>query len=241
MKPIIPFYLYQPIIDLSALNIVRYEALLRIADIPDIESFIIESEKSNCIGEIDRLTLSTVLLHIEQNTRLHGIPVAINISASSLCDAAFQEYALFMLGQRPFKSKISIEITETSPILDILSAKRYVNALKNIGCTVGMDDYGSGYWALSDAKELNLDYIKLSSELTTNLQQPGITAEIEEATAFARRYRMTVVAEHVDNLNQLSQLKALGATHGQGWLFARAGQPYDDRALFQAHMVEKLG
>ncbi len=226
---------------MQSLSLSRYEALLRHSEHSDnTERLIRNIEERGDISKLDLHTMDQIINIIHATPCLYNVPIAQNISPISLCDGDFQQKALIMLRQRPSWAQISLEITETSPILDLSIADRFVRCLKGIGCTIGLDDFGSGYSSLETARELQLDYLKLSSGLTTELDDRNKRDLINQAISFAEDNRMDVVAEHIDNITQFKLLKSLGIRYGQGWLFAKADTPLKDIQQFNGKLFNEL-
>lgn len=234
-------HLYQPIVDLSDLRLIRHEALLRIANVEDIEAFTRALEASGEIIELDLQTLESVLRHQEDPDRSTSLPVAINVSALSLVDERFQRKAMDMLRQSPASLDISVEITESSPIFDMDSARKFVRNVQSLGCTVGMDDYGDGFAYLGLVDELQLDYLKISSAITKHiLDDEDHIEKINVAMRYALERKIEVVAEHIDNIPQFLLLRDLGVHYGQGWLFAKAAAMIEDPEQFQDSLKSRI-
>lgn len=234
-------HLYQPIVDMTDLRLVRHEALLRVEGITDIQAFTREMEASGKIIELDLHTLDTVLRRLEGRDAKVTVPIALNLSGMSISSPRFQAQALEMLAQRPSALDVSIEITESSPIVDMELARDFVRKIQQIGGTVGMDDYGDGFAYLGMVNELHLDYLKLSSTLTRCvLDSPRSLEKINVALHYAQERGIDVVAEHVDNIPQYLLLRDLGIQHGQGWLFAKAQRLIEDHDRFHAALKRRI-
>lgn len=234
-------HLYQPIVDLSDLSLVRHEALLRVDGIHDIEAFTRALEESGEIIDLDLRTLESVLCHMGDPARPTTLPVAVNISALSLVDDNFQERALGILRESSIKLDISLEITESSPIFDMDRAREFVRNVQSLGCTVGMDDYGDGFAYLGLVEELHLDYLKISKAITQHAVGNDERLEkISGALRYATERGLEVVAEHIDNIPQYLLFRDLGIHHGQGWLFAKAGAMIEDPEQFQDLLKSRI-
>lgn len=213
---------YQPIVDMKTLELVRYEALLRpLGFSKDTETLIRHMEKSGEIRELDLWSIKMALANLEANDKAPS--VAINLSASSLCDPLFHQEVEWLLINKSETSSIGFEITESQPITDMTMARRFVAMSKRFGCSVGLDDFGTGYARFRVAEQLQLDYLKLSSRLTTMIgTSPQARALIEKTVGMSKQYGMSVVAEHIDNTLQYAWLRDCNVDLGQGWLFAKA-------------------
>lgn len=215
---------FQPIVDMKSLQLTRYEALMRpLGFSEDTEALINRMEKSGEISEFDLWVLDTVINTLSEIP--DGPEVAVNLSAKSLCDPLFHEEALWILSRKPKDVKIEFEITESEPIRDMRLARTFVDLVKSHGCKVGQDDFGTGHAKFSVVQDLNLDYLKLSAKLTTEIQTSASAQRLIKSAVGACHARgMKVVAEHIDNPMQYAWLRDVGIDHGQGWLFSKAGK-----------------
>ncbi|MHD0644589.1 EAL domain-containing protein [Pseudomonas aeruginosa] len=234
-------YQYQPIVDMQSLALVRYEALLRVPGIKNIEDYIKGLEHSGGIVELDLNTIRTVISDAERSLMLRPTPVAVNISAISLNDSYFQTEVLKLLRARKMRVALSLEITETAPIKNTSKALQFVRKLHGAACTVGMDDYGSGHANLDLIEELGLDYIKLASNITREVVNNKNARNLcRNAIMVANEQCIDVVAEFIDDEEQYELLRKMGAHLGQGWLFAKADRKLLDVPAFEASLRKRL-
>ena len=118
--------------------------------------------------------------------------------------------------------RLSLEITESLLVEDVDTATTMLHALKALGVQLELDDFGTGYSSLSYLKRFPLDALKLDrtfvSGLGTDRTEVAIAAAI---ITMARALGMEVVAEGVENTDQLACLRELECPLGQGFYFAR--------------------
>lgn len=233
-------YQYQPIVDLNTLDIVRQEALLRVDGVTDVEAYIRAFERRGSVIEIDLHALTHALQQINR-AGMPPVPIAINVSALSLMNPCFQHEVLSNLLQMRPLGLLSFEITETWPIQHMDRAYGFVRRLKQQGCSVGLDDVGDGFAKLCVVQHLHLNYLKLSSKITTQVLHSKTAQEaVRAAISFATMLAIPIVAEHIDNAAQLAWLRSAGITHGQGWLFAKPTELITSGADFSAALRAKL-
>jgi EAL domain-containing protein (putative c-di-GMP-specific phosphodiesterase class I) len=115
-----------------------------------------------------------------------------------------------------------LEITETVMIRDAVSGGATLDALRDLGVRLALDDFGTGYSSLSYLRSLPLTYLKIAKEFVDGL------AQSEEDLAFvrlivelARMRDLQVIAEGIEDAEQLNILRSLGCDHGQGYYFAK--------------------
>lgn len=210
---------YQPIVGLHDLKATRFEALVRSADgsvsTPDL---IADLESSGRIQLLDAWSLVSAI----KASRSSGALISVNVSAQSICSSSFLGRVEIIL-KAARGAAIAFELTETQPVADMPSAKRFVDMAHANGCRIGLDDFGDGYSSLAAVEILNLDFLKLSSQLTIEIGHGGGAEEdIHYAVAIAKSRGMTVVGEHIETISQMDWLRDVGVDLGQGWLFSKA-------------------
>lgn len=223
---------YQPIVDMNTLELVRYEALIRpIGFSKDTGSIVRQIESSGNIRELDLWSISKAIEKIEREGR--KIEIAVNLSAKSLCDPVFCNEVEWILDKKKNNTNIGFEITETEPISDIKMARKFIEMIRSKGCSIGLDDFGVGISTFSVAESLLLDYIKISSRLTTAvLSNHKARSIVDRLVNNASIMDISLVAEHIDNLDQFRWLKDIGIQDGQGWLFSAAKKDIKDSHVF---------
>jgi diguanylate cyclase (GGDEF)-like protein len=198
------------------------EALIRLRD--DVSGelispglFIPIAEKSNKILEIDRWVLRQAILLLSE--RPHAPPIAVNISGRSFDDPALPNYIADLLREfRADPARLLIEITETAAVSDLTDAERFIEALKQTGCGVCLDDFGAGFASFAYLKHIRVDTIKLDGMFIRNLphdheNQVFVRGMVEVARGLGK----TTVAECVEDEATLKLLARLGVDKAQGY------------------------
>ena len=110
-----------------------------------------------------------------------------------------------------------------------------LEALRTLGVSLALDDFGTGYSSLSSLGQLPLDVVKIDRSFTSKMAGSEYHAALIEATLrMARALRLEVVVEGVETQSQADQLRLLGCSLAQGWLF---GRPMSALALIEREMV----
>jgi EAL domain-containing protein (putative c-di-GMP-specific phosphodiesterase class I) len=119
--------------------------------------------------------------------------------------------------------KIEIEITETSMLFDVATTKRVVASLKRLGMRIAIDDFGTGFSSLSHLQQLDIDALKVDQSFVRDLLIDAGDAAITRAVvALGRGIGLQVIAEGVENLQQLEFLRECGCDWYQGYYFSPA-------------------
>ena len=129
-------------------------------------------------------------------------------------------------------SRLIIELTETAAVTDIQDAQRFIEAIQQTGCTVCLDDFGSGFSTFSYLKYLGVEILKIDglfiSDLANNRDnQVFVKAMVDVARGLGK----ITVAEYVEDEATFSMIKNLGIDFAQGYYF---GRPSKD--LFKASL-----
>jgi diguanylate cyclase (GGDEF)-like protein len=148
---------------------------------------------------------------------------AINLSGATFGDNDFVDYV-----RRQFKihrvppGMICFEITETSAITHLPSAKRFIQALKRLGCRFSLDDFGTGMSSFSYLKHLPVDIIKIDGGFVTGMLNSKIDrAMVEMIVHIARVMGKSTVAEFVESNEILEALREIGVDYAQGYAIGK--------------------
>ena len=117
---------------------------------------------------------------------------------------------------------LTIEITETAFMVDLDRAAAAISEIREVGVSLSLDDFGTAYSSLSWLRKLAIDKVKIDRSFVSGIENaPEDLAIVRSIVDLSRAFKRDVVAEGVENLNQLRILRALGVDHAQGYLFAR--------------------
>jgi EAL domain-containing protein (putative c-di-GMP-specific phosphodiesterase class I) len=203
----------------------HYEVLLGVTDESGeslhIGNFISAAEKFNRMAQVDRWVVSTAISWIaEQKTHLAGLGgFAINLSGHTLGDEGFIAFVdeLFQKTRVP-SGYINFEVTETVAIANLERASRIIHALKDLGCTFALDDFGSGLSSYSYLKALPVDYLKIDGAFVKDMHADrnnyAVVKSINEIAHFMGK---RTIAEYVENTEILRCLEEIGVDYAQGY------------------------
>ena len=118
-------------------------------------------------------------------------------------------------------SQVVLEVTERCEIEDLAGTRRVIAALQGLGCRIAMDDVGTGHNGLSYILKLGVDIIKIDKMFVDAIGAERHSRPIVEMLVdLARNLRMTIVAEGVENFEQVIYLRDHGISAAQGFVFA---------------------
>ncbi len=116
---------------------------------------------------------------------------------------------------------LHLEVTETAIIDNPKSMIARLQELRRMGVKIDIDDFGTGYSSLSCLHQFPIDYLKLDRSFIANVKDtPELAALLTAVVTLADHLGLKVVAEGIEDVDQLQKLKALGCDYGQGFLFA---------------------
>jgi len=219
------FLAYQPIVRLKTGEIEAREALLRWRD-PERgtiqpSDFIGIAEATNLISEIGHRVIA--LACAATAARPGSERVSINLSGRQFHDPGLLDQVDKALRETGLDARrLEFEITETVAMQDIERADIILEALRQRGIRLLMDDFGTGHSSLSNLRRLPLHAVKIDRSFVADL--PGETRArgiVTAIIAMAHQLGLEVIAEGVETEEQLSVLKAEGCDSAQGFLLGR--------------------
>jgi diguanylate cyclase (GGDEF)-like protein len=206
-------------------TVIGYEALLRWhhpvrGDIPASE-FIPLAEESGLILGIGEWVLRAACREAATWPTRHR--VAVNISAVQITHGDLPRLVERVLDETLLDpSRLELEITETSIIEDRDHCLQALTAIRALGVTIAIDDFGTGYSSLATLRAFPFHRIKLDRSFMRDLAaSPEARAILRAVLALGRSLDISVLAEGVETLDQLSLLRSEGCTEVQGFLFGR--------------------
>ncbi len=223
---------YQPIVALSQRTIVGYEALLRWRT-PDgtevaTEEFVAVAESLGFIEQIGRWALDQAIGQLSRFDATAATPpiMAVNLSARQFADPRLVDIVASSLARYDVApSRLALEITESLAVNDP-NARETIRDLRNFGCHVGLDDFGTGQSCLSYLRSLPIDFIKIDqsfvAEVTTDERAARL---IDTIIRMAHDLGHCTVAEGIEDDAQYEGLRAALCSFGQGHLFGYPTAP----------------
>ncbi|NVJ93635.1 MAG: EAL domain-containing protein [Methylocystaceae bacterium] len=168
--------------------------------------------------------------------------IAINLSAQQFRDqnllANIQEA---LEDNRVSPNQLELEVTENMMVEDVEGAINILNAIKEMGLKISIDDFGTGYSSLSYLKRFPVDTLKIDRSFIRDLTRDNDDAAIVSAiVSLAHELNIKVVAEGVENMEQVEFLKSINCNIVQGFLYAKPCEG-GKIPLVWNHVVEEFG
>ncbi|MFH8488816.1 putative bifunctional diguanylate cyclase/phosphodiesterase [Streptomyces longisporoflavus] len=201
---------------------------LRVADASD-------AQESARTAELGRWMMEEAVQQAAERGRTgHATPVTVRISARRLLDRSMPLGSIEALLTRyglPSGALI-IELADSDPRVSLDDLERRLTSLRRLGVRIALDGFGSGYAAITALRRLPVDILKLDRSLVDGVVE---SARLHKITAgllrIATDLGLRSVADGVDRPEQVTALRAMGCTHGQGMAFSG---PLDEYRLRRA-------
>jgi sensor c-di-GMP phosphodiesterase-like protein len=222
---LVPYY--QPIVDIRSGQLRGAEVLVRWRK-PDGTlvypgSFIPLAESSGLILPMTRDLMRRVCAEAGPALSLRpGLKISFNFAGKLFSDESIVKDVRNIFANSPIKlSQVVLEVTERDQIENFAETRQIIAALQALGIRIAIDDVGTGHSGLSYMLKLGVDIIKIDKMFVDALgTDRNSTTIVETLIDLAHNMRMDVVAEGVENFEQVIHLRELGVRSAQGYVFA---------------------
>ena len=186
--------------------------------------FIPTAERFKLMHEIDRLVVNKTLTWLDEHRQaLDQLEmISINLSGNSISDESSLNLLAAQIAESDVPSeKLCFEITETAAISNIHAATRFINLLKQLGCSFALDDFGAGMSSFAYLKNLPVDYLKIDGMFIKGITHDAIDmALVNSINEIGHVMGLKTIAEFVENNSILSTLHDIGVDYVQGYAIA---------------------
>jgi diguanylate cyclase (GGDEF)-like protein/PAS domain S-box-containing protein len=231
----------QPVVEVRTRRLAGVEALVRWEDpergLQPPGAFVPLAEETGLITEIDRWVLLEACEAVRhwQDISPGTAPawVSVNLSAANLEVPDLTDrvaYALATSGLSP--RCLVLELTETVLMRDIAVTAQRLEELRDLGVQIAIDDFGTGYSSLGYLRDIPVDVLKVDRSFIIGLATSPRQQELVSAVVqLGHTLGLKVVAEGIEEEEQLTALEAMGCRYAQGY---HLGRPVPAAALIAA-------
>ena len=230
---------YQPTVELASGRMVGVEALVRWEHperglVPPMD-FIPLAEQTGLIVPIGRFVLREACRQMRAwQTGYPTTPpmiVSVNLSARELEEPGLVDSVRAVLAETGLDpAQLVLEITESLLLVDLPATVRILSDLRALGVRLAVDDFGTGYSSLAYLENLPVDILKIdksfvdrigegSEELPADVPQPSVM--VSAISQLGHALNLELVAEGIEQREQVSTLLGLACQYGQGYYYAR--------------------
>jgi diguanylate cyclase (GGDEF)-like protein/PAS domain S-box-containing protein len=231
---------YQPIACLETGQLIGFEALARWQHpergLVSPAEFIPIAEETGLIVPLGQWILREACSQLrrwqQQFANSSDLKISVNLSGKQLKETNLAEEIRLILHETQLPgSALKLEITETLLMDNAQAAAKILSQLQAMGINLCIDDFGTGYSSLSYLHRFPLNTLKIDRSFVRNLDSKTMAGEgqnlqsnleiVQAIVTLAHTLGMDAIAEGIETLEQLEQLKALGCEYGQGYFFAK--------------------
>jgi PAS domain S-box-containing protein len=211
----------QPILELQSGQVTRHELLLRVLDESDAPQSPIQvldtAERLDAVFDIDLWVVERAMQLAAEHKDLC---LQINLSGRSVGDPRLTtevERLIESYGVNP--EQLTFEITETALIGNLSEARHFADRVRDLGCELALDDFGSGYASFRYLRLFPIDLVKIDGEYVVDLvANPQDQVLVRALVQVCQAYGIHTVAEFVQDEPTLRLLRELGVDYVQGYL-----------------------
>jgi PAS domain S-box-containing protein len=214
----------QPIVELQSNAVTRHELLLRVIDEtggPQSPIQVLDTaERLDAVYDIDLWVVEQAMRLAAERTDLS---LQINLSGRSVGDPRLTgevEALIQRYGVNP--EQLTFEITETALIGNLSEARHFADRVRDLGCELALDDFGSGYASFRYLRLFPIDLVKIDGDYVVDLvDNPQDQVLVRALVQVCQAYGIHTVAEFVQDEPTLRMLREFGVDYVQGYLIGR--------------------
>jgi diguanylate cyclase (GGDEF)-like protein len=222
---------YQPIVCLKTMNVIGFESLMRwnhpTRGLVSPAEFIPVSENTGLIVPMTLWMLKESCKKLSKWSQMSpankNLMMSVNLSGKHFAEDDLVAQVKNILTEENIEPKrLKLEITESAIMDNAESAISILNQLKRVGVQLSIDDFGTGYSSLSYLHRFPINTLKIDRSFVSAMENGSENGEIVSTViALAKALNLTIIAEGIETIHQLHQLRILGCEYGQGFLFSR--------------------
>lgn len=232
---------YQPIVSFRTMKVAGFEALVRwqhpTRGLISPAEFIPIAEQTGLIVPIGWIVLRQACLQMhlwhQQFPEQATLSISVNLSVKQFGQADLVNQIQQILTETGLPpQRLKLEITESALMESPELAARMLCELQALGIQISLDDFGTGYSSLAYLHRFPIDTLKIDSSFVRRVDEAGEQLEIVRTIlTLAWNLGVDTVAEGVETMKHLNQLRLLRCDYGQGYLFAKPLKAKDATAL----------
>lgn len=214
---------FQSIVNLHSSKVIGYEALTRgpAGKFHFPVKLFNSAKRCGLLKEVEKACLTSALKWSVQVLNVNP-ELKIFVNLNPLQTEDIENIVSSFNNRSIYPNRLVFEITEHTKISDFKQVVSTCKELKKKGYLIAIDDVGSGYDRLRSIAEVCPDYIKIDRPMISGtLKNSHFKAVIKSVVALATEMRSTIIAEGIENAEELQMMKSLGISIGQGYFFSR--------------------
>ncbi len=212
---------FQPIMRADNREASFHECLIRLIDedgkMQSAAQFFPAIEKMGLSRLVDQFSLRTA---INELTLFPDLSLSVNVSPATLMNRSWLRGLVLALRDCPsIARRLIVEVTESAVIEDPERVMMVVNTLRDLGCRVALDDFGAGYTAFAQLKDLDLDIVKIDKSFVRNIGKDNNHLFVKTLQSLAEGVDVETVAEGAETMGEADMLALDGIDYIQGYIY----------------------
>ncbi|MCT7630722.1 EAL domain-containing protein, partial [Aliarcobacter butzleri] len=212
---IVPYF--QPIYNLKTNKIEKYEALVRLIDGNNVISpyyFLDISKKSKQYLQLTKTMIQKTFDYFRDK----DFEFSINLTFEDIKSEYISSFIIELLKEYKIGKRVVFEVVESEEIDNFRKINEFFVTIREYGCKIAIDDFGSGYSNFEYLAKLNVDYIKIDGSLIKDILINKSSQNIVSMLVnFAKGQKVKTIAEFVSNKDILNKVRELGIDYVQGY------------------------
>ena len=216
---------FEPVVETVSRRPAFYECLMRIrradGSLAPASAVIPVAERLGLVRLLDHRVLE---LLVSEMAAVPGLHASVNVAPASTTDPDWwSTLGALLRANAGVAERLTVEITESAAIHDIDDTRGFVSRVKDVGCKIAIDDFGSGYTSFRNLRKLGVDILKIDGAFVQNLMRTDDDrAFVQALVDLARRLGLKTVAEWVQDEAAAQLLAEWGCDYLQGALIGLA-------------------
>lgn len=217
---------YQPKIELRTMRLVGAEALVRarhpVRGVVPPFFFLPDANEEDLLKLTEQVILTA--LGDWEIFNEYNVPMkfAVNVPVSAFVKLPIPQMLREARPKVEHWPGMVLEVTEDQIIHDLGLANDVAGALRELDCTLALDDFGAGYSSLARLRQLPFSELKIDRSYVMNCDTDPLNAGLcETIVELSKRFALKTVAEGIETVHESHKLQGIGVNVGQGYLFAK--------------------
>ncbi|MGD9947280.1 MAG: EAL domain-containing protein [Desulfobulbus sp.] len=237
---------YQPIVSVIDESLQGFEALVRwnhpLRGMVPPDRFIPLAEETGLIIDLGKWVISeacrTLKSWQDSFNAAQDLTMSVNVSCRQFAKPGLVEHVTEVLTQNALNPAcLKIEVTESVIMHNVDRAVSELNRLRALGVQIAIDDFGTGYSSLAYLRRIPIDHLKIDRSFISGFEEGTKENDqiVRSIITLARSLGLGVIAEGVENRDQLERLRLLDCDRAQGFMFSRPVDHLKAQELIRKH------
>ncbi|MDR3347215.1 MAG: EAL domain-containing protein [Helicobacteraceae bacterium] len=213
---------FQPIVNISTGEVVKYECLMRIVDeegaVHEPPEFLSVAYRSRLYFKMARAMIKKSCEYFQDKP----VEFSVNMTIGEILNQEMTDFLKSVLKETATAHHFVIELLEGESIERYPEIEQFIQEMKGLGCKIAIDDFGSGYSNFDHLLKFHIDYLKIDGDIIAKVDNDRVSLVTAETIAsFAKKLGIKAIAEHVHTEQIGMVVSRLGIDYAQGFLYSK--------------------